>query len=217
VHKNDFDQSMQKILAFYSKPKDREDADHLGDYLAALYESVKWMNPSDLEEVTKKLVQEVSPVKKPMPGQFIAVYHKLRESRGERFQKRECASCGSTSMVMVSLMSMKSGEVKPFAAPCPTCQPGKESDPPEGWVRTSAECAVRVANEATVKFIRSICSNSLDFSVSPAEVLKQYMTLWRERKLKKTASGGFGASVIAALTPAAVLVEPDTDGELPPW
>lgn len=73
---------MQKILAFYGKPRTPEEQETHRSYFDALYDAVAWMDGFKFDQVTKRIVQELNPMKKPMPKEFVAVYHRLAAEQG---------------------------------------------------------------------------------------------------------------------------------------
>lgn len=86
--RNEFNASMEKILAFYATPKNPADAAQMASYMAALFESLKWVNGFDFEETTRRILPRLNGMKRPMPGEFISsleVFVKDRaQSQGDR-------------------------------------------------------------------------------------------------------------------------------------
>ena len=75
---------MRRIMAFYRRPKTTEDADQLDGYLEALFEAVKHIPGSEFEPVAKEIAKETSPLKKPMPAQFLSLHARLFRDRHVR-------------------------------------------------------------------------------------------------------------------------------------
>lgn len=101
MNRQQFDASMQRVLDFYSKPRNQEEmADHQR-YMSSLFEGLSDMDPFMFDQTTKELIKTLARGQKPMPGQFWAVYHRLsvekavaaqsaQSDQGRRETKEEC-------------------------------------------------------------------------------------------------------------------------------
>jgi hypothetical protein len=74
----DFEKSMDRILAFYSTPKRLDGREELTRYMQALYQSVKRINAAEFERVCQIVSDELSPIKKPVPAQFHSAYSRIK-------------------------------------------------------------------------------------------------------------------------------------------
>lgn len=110
-----FDKSMERVLAFYQKPRG-EEVNDFAKYMATLYESVCSIDPFMFDQVTKELIKTLARGQKPMPGQFWAVYHKLSVEKAESAKKDEKEwheskeDCDRRAIEMASRLGRKGAE-----------------------------------------------------------------------------------------------------------
>lgn len=76
----DFEKSMDRILAFYAAPKRLDGREELTRYMQALYQSVKRINAAEFERVCQIVSDELSPIKKPVPAHFHSAYARIKPS-----------------------------------------------------------------------------------------------------------------------------------------
>jgi hypothetical protein len=87
MHREEFHRSMERILAFYQKPKSEDEVRDFRAYMDTLFESVCSIDGFMFEQTTKELIKTLARGQKPMPGQFWAVHHKLSTQKAEDAQK----------------------------------------------------------------------------------------------------------------------------------
>jgi hypothetical protein len=75
--RNEFDASMERIHAFYASPKDKDASAHLQKYLDALYDTMKRLPQYEFELTCKELVNDLSPMKRPMAREFNAARQRI--------------------------------------------------------------------------------------------------------------------------------------------
>ena len=78
---DEFKASMERVLAFYASPRSAEEAADFKRYMSALFEVVGTWNGFEFDQVTRQIVNEISPLKKPMPAQFISIRSRIRDER----------------------------------------------------------------------------------------------------------------------------------------
>lgn len=74
----DFEKSMDRILAFYAAPKRLDGREELTRYMQSLYQSVKRINGAEFERVCQIVADELSPIKKPVPAHFHSAYARVK-------------------------------------------------------------------------------------------------------------------------------------------
>lgn len=133
-----FNESMKRVLAFTQAPKNQSEAQHLQNYMNGLYEAVGDMDGFLFERVTVELCKNMSRGQRPMPGQFRAIYYRLKDEQRAKSPERICPSCKNTVWVMSVMMETATGKEAIFAEPCPECQsrhPLKDAPPRLGWIK----------------------------------------------------------------------------------
>ncbi len=138
MNREKFDESMGRVLAFTHAPKTPAEVEHLHKYLNGLYEAVGDMDAYTFEQVTVELCKNMSRGQRPMPGQFRAIYSRLKNEQRASKPVHVCPSCKNTIWNMVRMMETKTGLEMDFAEPCPECQsrhPLKDAPPRDGWIK----------------------------------------------------------------------------------
>lgn len=133
-----FNGSMARVLAFTQSPKNQAEAEHLNGYMRGLYEAVGDMDAFTFEKVTIELCKNMSRGQRPMPGQFRAIYRRLKEEQRSSQPTKVCGTCKNVLWVTVRMLESKTGLEADFAEPCPECQsrhPLKDAPPKDGWIK----------------------------------------------------------------------------------
>jgi len=133
-----FNESMKRVLAFTLAPKTPADTENLNRYMKATYEAIGTMDAYLFEKVTVEICRNMGRGQRPMPGQFWAVYSRLKAEERSSKPPEVCPSCKNTVWTFVRMMETKTGTEALFVEPCPSCQhrhPLKDAPPREGWVR----------------------------------------------------------------------------------
>jgi hypothetical protein len=133
-----FNESMKRVLAFTLAPKTPTDTENLNRYMRATYEAIGTMDAYLFEKVTVEICKNMGRGQRPMPGQFWAVYSRLRAEQKASQPAEVCPSCRNTVWTMVLMMESKTGIEALFAEPCPGCQhrhPLKDAPPRAGWIK----------------------------------------------------------------------------------
>jgi len=133
-----FNESMKRVLAFTLAPKTPADTENLNRYMKATYEAIGTMDAYLFEKVTIEICRNMGRGQRPMPGQFWAVYSRLKAEQKASQPAEVCPSCRNTVWTMVWMMEQKTGLEALFAEPCPGCQhrhPLKDAPPRQGWIR----------------------------------------------------------------------------------
>jgi len=129
---------MARVLSFTQPPKTPADIEHLERYLKSLYEAIGTMDAYLFEKVTVEICKNMGRGQRPMPGQFWAVYSRLKAEQKASQPAEVCPSCRNTVWTMVWMMEQKTGLEALFAEPCQGCQhrhPLKDAPPRQGWIR----------------------------------------------------------------------------------
>lgn len=137
MNRQQFDESMRRVLAFTQAPKTPAEVQHLQSYMNGLYEAISDMDGFLFDQVTVELCRNMSRGQRPMPGQFRAIYYRLKDEHRSKQPERVCPSCKNTTWIEVTLMETATGKEDVFAKPCPECQHGhalKDAPLRSGWV-----------------------------------------------------------------------------------
>lgn len=133
-----FGESMKRVLSFTQAPKTPSDIENLNRYMKALYEAIGTMDAYVFEKVTVEICKNMGRGQRPMPGQFWAVYSRIRGEEAASKPIEVCPSCRNTIWTLVRMLETKTGFEMDFAEPCPACQhrhPFKDAPPRVGWIR----------------------------------------------------------------------------------
>lgn len=184
--------STDRLTAFFSASPEQK-----AQYAKALLEAVAWMKPYEFDEVCKAMVSEVTLGRKPVPKQFVAMYHKIaQERRWLTPQAKSCKICGGHTWVYCSVQREDGSRHRAMKG-CPECRKGYQIAPwlsevtdllekPETWGSPTAEdgpapseahwAALRVQWES---YNDAQKSEVLDKAESLATAMKK--TKWLER------------------------------------
>ena len=133
MRRDDLFGSIKPILSLYRLPKTDADRIHEDEYLNTIFEAVGWMDSAQFDEVCKKLIQTASPVKKPMPKDFIGAFKDLSSKKNWTKAKiNNCQQCEGPGLVATSVMKVDSLEHHKAMKPCPGCR--TDSGIAEGWI-----------------------------------------------------------------------------------
>ena len=123
LKESDFRKSMERVLAFYPRAREGDDAQELSAWSSALLEKLMWMRPERFDMVTRELVGELPRYRTDLRSKnFISVYFKLAETYGwEKKAENSCASCGGNSLVYRWVRDQKNNREYEAVKPCPTC------------------------------------------------------------------------------------------------
>lgn len=138
MNREQFDGSMKRVLSFTQSPKSPADVEHLQRYMNSLYEAIGSMDAFLFEKVTVEICKNMGRGQRPMPGQFWAVYSRLKAEDTASKPIEVCPSCKNTIWNMVWMMETSTGAEAMFVEPCHSCQhrhPLKDAPPRAGWVR----------------------------------------------------------------------------------
>jgi hypothetical protein len=144
VNNDQFKQSMARILSFTQAPKTKDDTDNLNRYLNALYEAIGNMDAFLFEKVTIELAKNMGRGQRPMPGQFWAVYSRLKAEDSASKPTEVCPSCRNTIWTMVRMMETKTGMEAEFAEPCHGCQQRhslRDAPARSGWIKVERKAS----------------------------------------------------------------------------
>lgn len=137
MNREQFDSSMGRVLAFTQAPKNPAEIQHLQNYMNGLYEAISDMDGFLFEKVTVEICRNMSRGQRPMPGQFRAVYYRLKDEQKSKQPEQICPSCKNTYWIESTLLETATGKEDIFAKPCPGCQhkhPLKDAPLRIGWV-----------------------------------------------------------------------------------
>lgn len=168
-----FSGSMGRILSFTAAPKTPSEIDNLQRYLKALFEAIGNMDAFTFEKVTVELCKNMGRGQRPMPGQFWAVYHRLKSEDMAGRPVEVCQSCKNTTWVYLTMMEQGTGMYSDFCEPCPGCQsrhPFKDAPPKAGWVRV--ETAKRTHDEKLIEAVHKMGSRGARYVLDLAEKFK---------------------------------------------
>lgn len=137
MNRAQFDESMKRVLAFTNAPRTPAEIEHLQGYLNGSYEAISYMEPYLFDQVTIEICKNMSRGQRPMPGQFRAVYFRLKDEQKAKQPERICPTCKNTLWIEGTMLETKTGLEDLFAKPCPECQqrhPLKDAPSRSGWV-----------------------------------------------------------------------------------
>lgn len=120
--KNDFMESMKRVLAFSKPPETEVQAKALEAYLDALFSLVLAWNSIEFNRVCEQLVTRVNCMTRPDPKKFYEIRRTLQEESKRTFGRATCETCGGTRMVMRTYKFKGTEDTIEAAKPCPTCQ-----------------------------------------------------------------------------------------------
>ena len=130
---DDFSQSMKPILSLYRLPKSQAEREHDSEYLSTIFSAVSWIESHQFDEVCNRITQNASPVKKPMPAQFLAVFRELGQKNGWNKAKVNCCQrCEGTGWVDTSITNIETLEHRNVMKSCPGCR--SDSGMKDGWI-----------------------------------------------------------------------------------
>jgi len=178
VNREQFDGSMKRVLAFTQVPKTPAEVEHLQRYMNSLYEAIGNMDGFLFEKVTVELCKNMGRGQRPMPGQFWAVYSRLKAEDMASKPTEVCPSCKNTVWTPVWMMETKTGQEALFVEPCQSCQirhPLKDAPPRSGWVKVEKKRSshdvemLDIANKMTPRGARAILALIEKFRVNFSE------------------------------------------------
>lgn len=180
MNRTQFNESMDRILAFMAPPRTPEDQRNLEQYLKALYEQIAHWDAFMFEQVTKTIVKTLVSGRKPAVRDFEAIYSKMREALPKTEFK--CVSCGTTGFISVWMLETKTGMTERFVKPCPDCRKNHEyarSPIRAGWVEMEGIPTTEVP-ESTKNF----CADFFGIKAeTPTDALEQITQLYRDGKV----------------------------------
>jgi hypothetical protein len=98
------------------------------------------------EQVCKALTLEMGQGRRPVPSQYIAVYHRLKAEQGwdrvDKAKVSKCPTCEGVGMVYTWMMRERDSFKDKFARPCPQCAPIHPSNAKpqlEGWIHVDQQ------------------------------------------------------------------------------
>jgi hypothetical protein len=122
VLKNDFAESMTRVLAFSKPPETPAQTTALEAYLGALYASVLGWSAVEFERVCEELVKRTNCMTRPDPKRFYEVRKALQDEGRRQKEQHKCTSCGGTRLVIRRFKYVPTGHEVTAAVPCPKCQ-----------------------------------------------------------------------------------------------
>lgn len=129
--KAEFNQSMQRVVAFMPRPKGDRDVAEFREYMEALFEMVQAWPAFEFDTVSKELVKRITIRGRPDGRSFVEVRRQLQdEGRSKREFSTSCESCLGTNMVLNQYRRISTGEELTGARPCPKCRSRQYQDWP---------------------------------------------------------------------------------------
>ena len=133
MRRDDLFGSIKPILSLYRLPKTDADRIHEDEYLNTIFEAVGWMDSAQFDEVCKKLIQTASPVKKPMPKDFIGAFKDLSSKHNwTKAKVNSCQQCEGLGLVDTSITNTETLEHHKVMKPCPGCR--SDTGMKDGWI-----------------------------------------------------------------------------------
>lgn len=121
--RNEFDESMRRVLAFSKPVTTQAEIDQFVQYLTALYEAVANWTHVEFELVTLALVQRKKLNFRPDAQKFFELRRQLQdERRGEAPPEPPCRECAGTRMVSREFKRKSTQETVAAMVPCPVCR-----------------------------------------------------------------------------------------------
>lgn len=218
MQRNDCAVSLGRILALFSSRPEEAEA-----YISAIQEACGWMTGYRFDEVCKQLLAGMSAGRRPVPSQFLKLYHDLGKSLGwdanDAVTRGACPACGGPGMVYVWLRNLEDGRVDQFAKPCPSCRrdhPLANAPTRKGWIEVNHE-AYLISQASTMgpdgaQFAIGI----IDHSSTPAEMPREVMVALVESAGKSTDQTRYGDADRTVLDRLGVTGKVP-DPEIPDW
>ena len=117
--------SLRRVFAFFNANPIQE-----AEYVSAVTESCGWMPPERFELVCKTIVCEIQPGRRPLPVQYVALYHRLAEQRGWKLNNRtKCLVCDGMGYNVAFLKRKDTGVIYEGVTNCLSCRGVDPVDP----------------------------------------------------------------------------------------
>jgi hypothetical protein len=109
----------------------RMDEGEIKGYAATIVEACGWMQPLHFEETCKEMLRELSPGRRPVPKQYIAVHNRLSEQLRWKSGKdnQKCEHCRGIGFSWGSYRHKETDEIITAVRPCLSCRGPSELKP----------------------------------------------------------------------------------------
>src|SRR3990167_2097914 len=109
--------SLRRIFAFSNVNAIQE-----AEYVSAVTESCGWMPAEPFDLVCKTIVCEMQPGRRPLPAQYVAIYHRLAERRGWKLDNRtKCQACDGMAYTVAFVKRKDTGVIYDGVSNCLSC------------------------------------------------------------------------------------------------